>query len=911
MFPNGFPRFLSSAGATFAVAVFVFILAGDAYGDSVTLQASKDNSMYSDDWDVSNGAGDYFFAGRTKISALRRGLVAFDLTGQIPPGATINSVTLTLYKSRGKGGAKNIWLHRLLDDWDEGTSNAGGEEGQGDIATAGDATWSHNLYPSSLWSSLGGDFDPASSAVTAVGGNGFYAWTSAPMKVNVQFWLDNPDSNFGWILIGEEGSDLTARRFDSHTNSIVAQRPQLAIDFTPVSVVGACCLPDESCAVLTEAECLAQSGTYQGDATNCTPDPCVVPTGACCFDDGTCQELTAADCAAQSGTYQGDGTNCVPDLCPLVLEPFVDPLPIPALATPVSGTAGGVATYDMAMTQFKQELHRDLDSTTVWGYAGSYPGPSILASTGNPVTVNWINDLRDTLGTLRTDHYLPVDLCMHGPDSLGATPRTVVHLHGGHVPAAVDGYPESTFLPGEQVQYVYPNNQPAATLWYHDHALGITRLNVIMGLAGAYVVRDAVEQALNLPSGEFDIPLIIQDRSFNNDGSFKYPASWQDHFFGDKMLVNGKVWPYLNVKRGKYRFRVLNGCNSRVLRLTTSPLVPFQVIGNDGGLLTVPILRDTLLIAGGERYEMVMDFENLTPGTEILLTNDAPAPYPGTPGVNVVPNVMKFIVESAGGFVGAVPDTLFPVTPLDTTIATADRVFELEKRTDACAGSVWLINGLHWDDITEMPIINDTEIWSFANKSGVVHPMHMHLVFFQVLDRQAFTLVADSIVTTGPRVPPDSASAGWKDTVPVGPNEIVRVIARFEDYTGKYPYHCHILEHEDHEMMRQFEVIDPYTGITDDAPGYSYLLSPVSPNPFNPSTVISFELPEQVEVSIRIYDVAGRRVRTLIDEVRGVGRHRVAWNGNNEAGIEVASGVYFVEMKTRQFREVRKAVFLK
>jgi spore coat protein A len=910
MFVNGFSRFLRSAGAIFAVAVFAFILADDAYGDSVTLQAGKDNTMYSDDWDMSNGAGDYFIAGRTKISALRRGLVAFDLVGQIPAGATINTVTLTLYKSRGKGGAKNIWLHRALRDWDEGTSHASGEEGQGDPATSGDATWSHNLYPSFLWSSLGGDFDPGASAVTAVGGNGFYDWTSAPLAADVQFWLDNPDSNFGWILIGEEDSDLTARRFDSHSNATTAQRPQLTVDFTPASVVGACCLPNDSCAVLTEAECLSLSGTYQGDATNCTPDPCVVPTGACCFDDGTCQELTAADCAAQSGTYQGDGVNCAPDLCPLVLEAFVDSLPIPPLATPVSGTVGGVATYDMAITQFKQKLHRDLDSTTVWGYAGSYPGPSIVASTDNPVTVNWINDLRDSLGSLRSDHYLPVDLCMHGPDSLGATPRTVVHLHGGHVPAAVDGYPEATFLPGEQVQYVYPNNQPAATLWYHDHALGITRLNVIMGLAGAYVVLDSVVQALSLPSGEFDIPLIIQDRSFNNDGSFKYPASWEDHFFGDKMLVNGMVWPYLNVKQGKYRFRMLNGCNSRVLRLTTSPLVPFQVIGNDGGLLTIPILRDTLLISGGERIEVVMDFESLAPDTEILLTNDAPAPYPGTPGVNVVPNVMKFIVQSEAGFVGALPDTLVPVAPLDTLIATENRFFELEKRTDACAGSVWLINGLHWNDITEMPVIDDTEIWSFANKSGVVHPMHMHLVFFQVLDRQPFILVSDSIVTTGPRVPPDSASAGWKDTVPVHPNEIVRVITRFEDYTGKYPYHCHILEHEDHEMMRQFEVIDPYTGIAG-VPEYGYHLSPVMPNPFNPSTVIAFELPERVHISLRIYDVAGRWVRTLLDEARGAGRHRVTWNGRNQAGIEVASGVYFVEMKTQRFREVRKAVFLK
>ncbi len=187
-------------------------------------------------------------------------------------------------------------------------------------------------------------------------------------------------------------------------------------------------------------------------------------------------------------------------------------------------------------------------------------------------------------GELRTEHILPVDLCLHGPNMQGNTPRTVVHLHGGHVAAENDGYPEDTMLPGEEQTFFYPNLQLPATVWFHDHALGITRLNVYMGLAGLFLIRDQFEADLGLPSGDFEIPLVIQDRSFNADGSLAYPAAWQDHFFGEYVLVNGKVWPYLEVRRGLYRFRLLNGSNSRVYTLSLSNGASFQQIGTDGGL---------------------------------------------------------------------------------------------------------------------------------------------------------------------------------------------------------------------------------------------------------------------------------------------------------------------------------------
>ncbi len=825
----------------------------------VTLDASKDNTLYSEVNNLSNGAGDYFFCGTNGTGSNRRALLAFDVAGAIAPGSTIDSVALELYMSRTTTGASSVNLYRVLTDWGEGLSDASGNEGGGAIATDGDATWDYPFYntadpPSApTWTNLGGDHSLSSSAVTSVNATGTYSWSlSSRMVSDVQGWLDTPATNFGWILIGDEGPGRSSKRFDSRTNLTPSRRPRLVINFTPPSVPGACCFVDQSCLVLSSTDCATQGGTFEGNSTTCTPNLCQ-PTGACCFGDGSCSVETDGTCTTAGGTYQGTGTDCTPNVCPqtgaccfndgtcqelildecntalgafegegsvcspnpcsIVLEPFVDALPLPAVAQPISGTVGGVATYAIAMTEFDQQLHRDLPPTTAWGYGGTYPGPTIEATTDLPVTVEWINDLRDEFGTLRTDHFLPVDLCMHGPDVAGASPRTVVHLHGGHVPPEYDGYPESTFLPGASETYVYPNNQPPTTLWYHDHAMGITRLNVYMGLAGFYILRDAFESSLNLPSGEFEVPLAVQDRSFNSDGSFRYPAVWQDMFFGDKMLVNGKVWPYFNVKQGLYRFRILNGCNSRTLRLSMSNGATFHLIGMDGGLLdsTVPITEMTL--APAERADVIIDFGGYAPGTEIFLTNSAPAPLFGNPTEGLLPNVMKFVVTNEIGDTGAIPTALRPMEVLDEQDSAGARDFVLTRApgsSPTCGDSWWLINDLSWtDDITEFPVLGSTEVWRFINQSGVMHPMHMHLVMFQVLDRQALQFIGGEFVPVGAPIPPDPTESGWKDTVRTNPLEITRVIARFDGYLGRYPYHCHILEHEDHEMMRQFEVVAP------------------------------------------------------------------------------------------------------
>lgn len=824
------------------------------HADQVVIGASKDNTLYqyvASDGDLSNGVGTYIFVGRTDNALVRRAVLGFDIAASgIPAGSTITAVSLRLNMSRTRDqqNPRNHGLHRLLASWGEGTSDATNQEGAGAPATTNDATWRHRFYSATLWSTAGGSYNATASATTSVAGTGPYTWSGAGLVADVQAWLNTPANNFGWILIGNETINKTARRFDSRENGTVANRPQLTITYTPPAGTGACCLGGGVCEVLTSTQCTTQGGTYQGNGTSCNPNPCAQPTGGCCFSDGscsvvtstvcggsggtwqgsgtsctpntcpqptgaccvaagTCSEVTSAQCTAISGEYQGVGTTCALTECPVVLTPFVDALPIPGVFQPVSGVPGGEAFYQVAITEFDQKLHRDLPLTRVWGYAGGTPGPVIEATSGQTVTVEWINDLRDAQGNLRGEHYLPVDLCMHGPDHEGATPRTVVHLHGAHVAAEYDGYPHDTILPGQSQTFIYPNNQLPATLWFHDHALGITRLNVMMGLAGLYLLRDATEQALGLPSGPYEVPLVIQDRKFNADGTLNYPAEWHEHFFGDKVMVNGKVWPYLNVNRGKYRFRIVSGSNSRHYRLAMSNNAAFQQIGTDGGLLPAPVSLTSLTLGPGERADIVIDFAAYPAGTELLLVNSAPAPFPGTPGEGVIPNVVKFIVQSASGHTAPLPAVLRPIEVLQESQATQHREFVLRKMSDPCAGSMWTINGLLWDDITEYPELGETEVWSFVNRSGISHPMHMHLVMFQILDRQAFQIINDEVVPIGAPVPPPPNEAGWKDTVLVGPSEIARVIARFETYKGRFPYHCHILEHEDHEMMRQFETV--------------------------------------------------------------------------------------------------------
>lgn len=800
-------RFWTACMTLFCAALF-----SAARADTVTITASADNTIYSESGQLSDALGDGIFAGTTGVGNVRRALLRFDLSA-IPPGSTITGVSLNLYLSRTRAGSVPVTLHRLNASWGEGTSIAPGQGGGGGPATSGDATWTHRFAGGAEWTTPGGDFLATPSATTNVGAQGnTFTWSSATLVADTQMFLDMPSMNHGWIVRAPEFGDTSAKRFDSRETSTSSRRPRLIVTFTPAGApTGACCV-GTSCSVVTQAQCTTLGGTWQGSGVPCSPSPCgIANIGACCLTSGSCVSVTQTQCTSQGGTYRGNGTSCGTANCPVVLTPFVDALPIPGIMQPVTGMPGGTAHYDISMTEFTQQLHRDLPPTTVWGYDGTFPAKTIEAREGRPVTVTWRNNLRTPLGELRTTHYLPVDLCLHGPNMFGSVPRTTVHLHGGHVSSASDGQPDDAYPPGQSAPlYVYPNTQPASTLWYHDHALGITRLNVYMGLAGFYLLRDAQEDALNIPRGEYEIPLAIQDRSFNPDGSLRYHDMWHEHFFGDSILVNGKVTPFLNVKRGKYRFRILNGCNSRTLQLLLSNGHTFWQIGSDTGLLPAPVAMNSLTIQPGERADVVMDFGIYGPGVQIILVNQAPAPYPGTAGVGVVPNVMRFNVQSMQGHTAALPASLVPVPRIPEAQAVQHRSFSLAKEFDpGCGHDMWMINGMMWDDITEYPIFGTTEVWSWVNRSGVTHPMHMHLVSFQVLDRQNFTVIGGEVVPTGSRITPPANELGWKDTVQCPPNQITRVIARFDGFTGRFPYHCHMLEHEDHEMMRQFEVCIP------------------------------------------------------------------------------------------------------
>lgn len=788
--------------------VMLLALTGGVRADTIVIEASKDNTLYqSTGFPISNGLGTYIFAGKTNSGEIRRAVVRFDIAANIPAGSVINSASLSMRMSRTIVGSMPVSVRPVLASWGEGASVATGGQGGGAAAEPGDVTWEHRFYDGTLWATPGGEFGGTPSATTNVGGVGLYNWSSAQLAADVQNWLDNPANNHGWIVIGNEAATPSAKRFDSRHVTTASNRPRLTINFTPTGAAGACCVSGGGCVLNTATQCADLGGSHAGNGVSCAAAACPPPTGGCCQPVTACAALTEAACLTVGGIYLGNGAPCTPNQCPVQLEPFVDALPIPPVAQPVSGVPGGAATYDMFVTQQMQQLHQDLPPTKVWGFNGSFPGPTIETKTDLPVTVRWVNNLRDAQGDLLTQHALPVDPCPHGADMFGNPPHVIPHLHGGHVPASVDGYPENAFPPGEEVTYVYPNQQTPATLWYHDHALGITRLNVMMGLAGFYLVRDDFESLLlNLPGGAYEVPLVLQDRSFNPDGSLAYPAMWDEHFFGDFILVNGKVWPFMQVRRGKYRFRVLNGSNSRTYTLALSNGATFWQIGTDGGLLPAPVTRSSVTLSPGERADIVIDFGVYAASTQITLLNSAPAPYPGTPGEGVVPNVMKFIVQSLVGDVDALPASLRPVAPIPESESVQQRDFDLRKLTEACSGSAWFIDGLMWHDITEEPLLGTTEVWAFVNKSGMSHPMHMHLVQFQVLDRQPFVLNGDEIEVTGSRVPPPANEAGWKDTVRADPFEITRVIARFEDYTGNYAYHCHILEHEDHQMMRQFRV---------------------------------------------------------------------------------------------------------
>jgi FtsP/CotA-like multicopper oxidase with cupredoxin domain len=487
-------------------------------------------------------------------------------------------------------------------------------------------------------------------------------------------------------------------------------------------------------------------------------------------------------------------------------RPYAVPLPVPRVLAPVRAT-GAADEYDITQRPARLRILPDLE-TTAWTYDGTFPGPTVVSRSGRRTVVRHRNELPHP---------------------------TVVHLHGGHTPYTSDGYPTSLILPrggtagaagatggeamagtggmgtmpgmsrmpgGEGGQdavvggrtYTYPMEQRAATLWYHDHRMGFTGPNVWHGLAGFHLVHDDEEDALPLPGGERDIPLLIADRSFAADGSFLYPAldpgqrtpgvtdPYMDGVLGDVILVNGAPWPVLETQRLRHRLRLLNASNARRYRLELDPPPPgggaLVQIGGDGGLLERPLTHDTLDVAPAERFDVVVDFSRYRPGTRVRLVNRL--------GSGSTAHVMRFDVSAARP---PADDSRIPARLSSTPAprperAAAIRTFHFQRR----AGSTgWTINGRPYEPGRPLATVRlgSTEVWRFV--TDFHHPVHLHLNHFRVTARNGRS--------------PGPYDAGWKDTVDVRPAESVEIVTRFTDYPGRFMLHCHNLEHEDMAMM--------------------------------------------------------------------------------------------------------------
>ncbi|MDP5275737.1 multicopper oxidase family protein [Chengkuizengella axinellae] len=500
---------------------------------------------------------------------------------------------------------------------------------------------------------------------------------------------------------------------------------------------------------------------------------------------------------------------------------YIDKLTIPPIAKPTK-KINGVTYYEMRMNQFYFNIHSSLPDTLVWGFEGFYPGPTFEVKQFEEVKVKWMNDLPPK-------HLFTVDKTIHGAE--GDTPevRTVIHVHGGITPADSDGYPDAWFTNGYRVVgsdftqevYHYYNTHEATTLWYHDHTIGITRLNIYAGLAGFYLIRDKNELSLSLPKGKYEIPLMIQDRTLNPDGSLNYPDQPSDafeptpKFFGDTIVVNGKAWPYLEVEPRKYRFRILNGSNSRYYILKLDNHQPFIQIGNDGGFLEKPVIMEEILLGPAERADVIIDFST-NQARKIVMLNLAPEEYPneGKIFTETTGQIMQFriVLPLKGADLSKIPNKLRNVYFLKEEDAVKNRTLTLDRTLDQIGRRIVLIDNKRWDDpITEKPELGNIEIWTFINATVSIHPLHLHLVNVQILDRQPYDqdlfLKTGEIKMTGEKIPPAKNEIGWKDTVNSSPGEIIRIIAQFQPYPGKYVFHCHILEHEDYEMMRPYKVI--------------------------------------------------------------------------------------------------------
>lgn len=580
----------------------------------------------------------------------------------------------------------------------------------------------------------------------------------------------------------------------------------------------------------------------------------------------TRRTLFGAGAAAGAGLFLAPAvTSAAFAAVPTGVTPFTEQLPTLAQLGVIDATGGGSATIEMVNAT--HQFHSAMTATPTFAYRGGtvsqdYLGPVIVAKQGVPFDLTMVN----RLGAHPLASALDYDIA--GTVAADATgPRVSTHLHGGNTSPGNDGDPTDTFATGASKTYHYGNTQEAAGLWYHDHAVGITRLNVFAGLAGGYLVRnsdDPGDGSTGLPPAPFEEPLIIQDRMFNPDGTFLYPPNqnpgtagrpWAPEFFGDVATVNGKAWPNLDVAQGKYRFRVYNGSNSRFYNLklkSAGQANTFFQIGSDGGLLNAPVPLRTLLLGPGERADIVIDFAGRKPGAKVVLTNDARVPFPDGPrsarrGGSPLPEIMQFSVTSAAGWTVPLPATLraVPITPLataDRPVAAVRTMTMVENLNALGSPLMALLNNRSLEAAGATTTVGkDTlEQWDLVNTTVDAHPIHLHFTQFQVLNRQKFDSAGYLAANYGPQpLEPDTGSfppagvaaflrggpqappaneRGWKDTVVAMPGEVTRIVVPFganaagavtafqTSFTGPYVWHCHILEHEDNDMMQRYVI---------------------------------------------------------------------------------------------------------
>ncbi len=495
-----------------------------------------------------------------------------------------------------------------------------------------------------------------------------------------------------------------------------------------------------------------------------------------------------------SSTGLNSGINVITSQLALP-PPFQVALPIPAQLV-ARRKSPDTDYYDIVQSMSQQEIIPGY-RTTIWGYNGTFPGPTIVSTRGRQTVVNHTNKL-------------PVP--------------TVVHLHGGRAAPDQDGYATDYLLPAGMNtpptvhskpgmksmtdldakvtkvsrDYTYPMQQRAATLWYHDHRMDFTGPSIFKGLAGFHIVHDEEELGLPLPMGDRDIPLMICDRAFGSNGEFLYPSldptlqsmpgvteNAKTGVMGDVILVNGAPWPVLNVGTGRYRFRILNASNARTYQLALKPggagTVPFTQVGTDGGLLAAPINQPNIVIAPAQRFDVIVDFGTFSVGDEITMLDQAD---PGN-----VASVMRFKVDHTITDTTSIPATLSEFRPIDVKSIAKRRTMNFRR-----SESGWMINGHLFDPHTSEATVKNgtTELWTIH--ADFEHPVHLHLANMQVVSRNGG--------------PPGPFDAGWKDTVFFRDNDTIELAAQFNGYAGRYMFHCHNLEHEDMAMMANFHIVD-------------------------------------------------------------------------------------------------------